>query len=214
MRKGFVALSVLGVLVLLSVQRAQPPHPTHPHFVWGLTPSFFEHHRTHKDAEVVDNAISILLGIGDFCWHEGFHFQLIRIQKACVELDPSFGEAYENAAWLLVSYNRKDEALALLKRYLQANPNRYEPYYEIGWFYYHWQKQPAEAIPWLEKAVRFPHPPIIEHTLAHAYERAGRLRDALGVWENKLKRYPDDPIAKRHMERLRQLLSETQTPKQ
>lgn len=206
MRRLLVLTFLFAVSLNAVAQLVGSPYQSHPHFVWGLVPSFFERHKTHSDAEVVENAIGILTGIGDYCWHEGFHFQLIRIQKACIELDPSFGEAYENAAWLLVSYNRKDEALALLKRYLENNPNRYEPYYELGWFYYHWQKQPAEAIPWLEKAVRFPHPPIIEHTLAHAYERAGRLKDALAVWENKLKRYPGDPIAKRHVERLRELL--------
>ncbi len=208
MHRLVLLFALLSVVVWVVPQRVQPQYPTHPHFVWGLGPSFFEAHRTHSEQEVVDNAIGILLGIGDYCWHEGFHFQLIRIQKACVELDPQFGEAYENAAWLLVSYNRKEEALALLQRYLRENPNRYEPYYEIGWFYYHWQKQPAEAIPWLEKALRFPHPPIIEHTLAHAYERAGRLEEALAVWENKLKRYPNDLVAKRQVERLRQLLQQ------
>lgn len=206
MRKLLVLTFLFVVSLNAVAQLIQSPYQSHPHFVWGLVPSFFERHKTHLDSEVVENAIGILTGIGDYCWHEGFHFQLIRIQKACTELDPSFGEAYENAAWLLVSYNRKDEALSLLKRYLENNPNRYEPYYELGWFYYHWQKQPSEAIPWLEKAVRFPHPPIIEHTLAHAYERAGRLKDALAVWENKLKRYPGDPIAKRHVERLKELL--------
>lgn len=210
MRKLLVLTFLFVVSLNAIAQLVQSPYQSHPHFVWGLVPSFFERHKTHSDAEVVENAIGILTGIGDYCWHEGFHFQLIRIQKACIELDPSFGEAYENAAWLLVSYNRKDEALALLKRYLKNNPNRYEPYYELGWFYYHWQKQPAEAIPWLEKAVRFPHPPIIEHTLAHAYERAGRLKDALAVWENKLKRYPDDLIAKRHVERLKELLKSSE----
>lgn len=210
MRRLLVLTFLFAVSLDAVAQLVGSPYQSHPHFVWGLVPSFFERHKTHSDAEVVENAIGILTGIGDYCWHEGFHFQLIRIQKACIELDPSFGEAYENAAWLLVSYNRKDEALALLKRYLENNPNRYEPYYELGWFYYHWQKQPAEAIPWLEKAVRFPHPPIIEHTLAHAYERAGRLKDALAVWENKLKRYPGDPIAKRHVERLRELLKSSE----
>lgn len=210
MRRLLVLTFLFAVSLNAVAQLVGSPYQSHPHFVWGLVPSFFERHKTHSDAEVVENAIGILTGIGDYCWHEGFHFQLIRIQKACIELDPSFGEAYENAAWLLVSYNRKDEALALLKRYLENNPNRYEPYYELGWFYYHWQKQPAEAIPWLEKAVRFPHPPIIEHTLAHAYERAGRLKDALAVWENKLKRYPGDPIAKRHVERLRELLKSSE----
>ncbi|MER3501321.1 MAG: hypothetical protein C4295_07590 [Candidatus Fervidibacterota bacterium] len=205
-RKGLFVLLALLVVVPIGAQFVRTPYQTHPHFVWGLSPSFFERHQTHSDAEAIDNAIGILMGIGDYCWHEGFHFQLIRIQKAATELDPTFGEAYENAVWLLVSYDRKEEALALLKRYLQNNPNRYEPYYELGWFYYWWMKQPEEAIPWLEKAVQFPHPPIIEHTLAHAYERVGRLKEALAVWENKLRRYPNDPIAKRHSERLRQRL--------
>lgn len=206
MGKRLALVLLLGVVIPAAAQFIRSPYQSHPHFIWGLNPSFFKRHKTHADAEVVENAIGILMGIGDYCWHEGFHSQLIRIQKACVELDPSFSEAYENAAWLLVSYNRKDEALRLLKRYLENNPNRYEPYYELGWFYFHWQKRPEEAIPWLEKAVSFPHPPIIEHTLAHAYERAGRLKDALAIWEKKLKRFPDDPIAKRHSERLRELV--------
>ncbi|MCS7264231.1 MAG: hypothetical protein NZ805_05300 [Armatimonadetes bacterium] len=206
MRLLLAVASVLLGFVIASSQLVRSPYQSHSHFVWGLTPSFFERHNVHSDDEVIENAIGILMGVGDYCWHEGFHFQLIRILKASTELDPQFGEAYENAAWLLISYDRRDEALQLLHRYLQNNPNRYEPYYELGWFYYHWQKQPEKAIPWLEKAVRFPHPPIIEHTLAHAYERSGRLKDALTIWENKLKRYPNDPIAKRHSERLRELL--------
>ncbi len=206
MRLYFAVTLLFLLAIIASSQFVQSPYQTHPHFVWGLTSSFFERHNVHSDEEVVEKAIGILMGIGDYCWHEGFHFQLIRILKASVELDPKFGEAYENASWLLISYDRKEEALQILQRYLQNNPNRYEPYYELGWFYFHWQKQPEKAIPWLEKALKFPHPPIIEHTLAHAYERANRLKDALEVWENKLKRYPNDPIAKRHIERLRELL--------
>jgi tetratricopeptide (TPR) repeat protein len=210
----FVSLAMmLGAGSLLTAQ-IRSPYGAHPHYVWAISPSFFVPHTRHDEAEVLENAIGILMGIGDFCWHEGFHFQLIRIQKAAIELDPTFGDAYENAAWLLVSYNRKDEALALLKRYLQNCPDRYEPYWELGWFYFHWQKDAEAAIPWLEKAVKFPHPPQIEHTLAHAYERAGRLKDALQVWANKLKRYPNDPVAKRHHERLRQRLEQEKAQKQ
>lgn len=209
MRRWAIVGGAVGLcLVVIAQVPMRSPYETHSHYVWGLSPSFFERHTHHSDTEVIDNAIGLMVGIGDFCWHEGFHFQLIRINKACVELDPTYGEAYENTAWLLVSYDRKNEALALLKRYLENNPNRYEPYYELGWFYYHWQKNPEAAIPWLEKAVKFPHPSIIEHTLAHAYERAGRPKDALQVWANKLKRYPNDPVAKRHSERLKKLLEQ------
>lgn len=182
------------------------PYEKHPHYVWGVNPSFFTTHYYHDDEEVIENVIRLMWAIGDYCWHEGFHFQLVRIAKACLELDPSFGEAYESAAWILVSYTWKREALKLLKRYLATNPGHYEPYFELGWFYYHWLKDPKAAIPWFEKAVKLPHPPIIEHTLAHAYEKAGRLQDALRVWANKLKRFPGDPIAKRHYERLKSLL--------
>lgn len=210
MRLCFAVALVLVGAVIAGSQFVRSPYQSHPHFVWGLTPSFFERHNVHSDEEVIENAVGILIGIGDYCWHEGFHFQLIRILKASVELEPTFGEAYENAAWLLISYNRKDEALQILKQYLQRNPNRYEPYYELGWFYFHWQKEPNKAIPWLEKANRFPHPPIIEHTLAHAYERAGRLKEALAVWENKLKRYPNDPVANRQSKRLREILKKLQ----
>lgn len=204
-KAAVLALSLFALAPAQMPQRS--PYETHPHYVWGLSPSFFERHLHHSDAEIVDNAINLMWSIGDFCWHEGYHFQLIRIAKACTELDPTFGEAYEGAVWLLGSYGRDEEALKLLKSYLKHNPNRYEPYYELGWFY-HQRRRYEEAVPWLEKAVQFPHPPIIEHTLAHAYERSGRPKDALRVWENKLKRFSDDLVAKRHYERLKKLLEQ------
>ncbi|MCS7223809.1 MAG: tetratricopeptide repeat protein [Armatimonadetes bacterium] len=201
---SLMSVTLLTVLLTGGVS-IRSPYETHLHQVWDVEGSFFVEHRHHPDQEVVSRAVSILWSIGDFCWHDGFHYQLMRIAKACVELDPTFSQAYETGSWLLDSYGFSKEAEALLVLYKDRNPDRYDGYYELGWFLYR-KGRFQEAIPLLEKAVSFEHPPIIEHTLAHAYEKAGRPADALAVWQNKLKRFPKDPVAERQVRRLKEIL--------
>ncbi len=206
-------MGILPLIVLVTVWGPHPAHRSSPyeghlHQVWDVEGSFFVLHRSHPVSEVADRAVSIMWSIGDYCWHEGFHYQLIRIARACVEVDPSFSEAYESGSWLLDSYGFTEEAESLLRLYLERNRDRYDPYYELGWFLFR-KGRVEEAVPLLEKAVSFDHPPIIEHTLAHAYEKSGRLRDALSVWESKLKRFPKDPVAQRQSARLRTILEKS-----
>jgi tetratricopeptide (TPR) repeat protein len=107
------------------------------------------------------------------------------------------------AAYLLYSMDKDEDAIELFRAGMAANPRNYDLPHEFGMYYYHRHKWELAAEQF-EKAVALGAPAVMQHMLPNALERAGRLEEALQRWREILKRYPGDPIAKRHIERLTQ----------
>jgi tetratricopeptide (TPR) repeat protein len=136
-------------------------------------------------------------------WHVGKWDEAIRLCRQIVQADPHFIEAYTGAAYLLYSMDKDEEAIELFRAGMAANPRNYDLPHEFGMYYYHRHKWELAAEQF-EKAVALGAPAVMQHMLPNALERAGRLEEALQRWREILKRYPGDPIAKRHIERLTQ----------
>ncbi len=88
------------------------------------------------------------------------------------------------------------------KKGVAYNPDRYDLYFETGWTYYHKGKDYKNAVRYLEKAVKFPHPDYVDDCLAHAYEKNGQVDMAMKQWKKLLNTNFKD-IAKRAIKELK-----------
>lgn len=115
---------------------------------------------------------------------EKAHKELIEIARKLVEVP------IEQILW----YER---GIKFLKKGVSYNPEKYDIYFELGWTYYHKGQDYPNAVKYLEKAVKFPHPAYVDNVLAHAYELNGQVDKALEQWEKQLKEGNFNTIAER-----------------
>jgi tetratricopeptide (TPR) repeat protein len=140
-------------------------------------------------------------------WHSGNWDEVIALCRRIVAVDPHFVEAYNGAAWMLWSMDRDEEAVEFYRAGIAANPDEYEIHHEFGMYYRHREKW-DEAAEQFRKSVERGAPAYFQHMLPSTLEQGGRRREALAEWRALLKRVPDDPIAKRHIEDLENQLEE------
>jgi tetratricopeptide (TPR) repeat protein len=120
----------------------------------------------------------------DAHFHKGEYNHIINLNHIIVEGDPKDMDAFGNAAHLLWSTDRNEEALAFLKQGLAANPDNYYMYDEIGNHYFHHLRDPVSAIPYYEKAVKYQNCPFMSwNSLAHCYEKTNQWEKAVHAWE-------------------------------
>lgn len=158
-----------------------------------------------QPAEVVNNMIAggfrglaadlLWIRIDDYS-HQGQWYKLLPIFKMVTFLQPKFILAWSVGGWHmafnLYFHGKTPEekqrwlnaGLDFLKTGIQNNMDQYDLYFEAGWTYFFKVKDYTSAIHYLVRAVQVKHPQFVEHVLAHAYERSGDLKDALGVWKN------------------------------
>jgi len=132
-------------------------------------------------------AASLLwLRIEDY-FHSGQHERIAPLIRIITWLDPHFIEAYSSGAWQL-AWNSEDwrlipSAEEFLEEGIKNNPDKYELYADMAWLYYDKLKDYDKAIDWYKRAAFFPSPPPVKRMLAHSYERAGKIDEAIKVWK-------------------------------
>ncbi len=136
-------------------------------------------------------------------FHEGEYNHAININRIVVQGDPHNVEAYGTAALLLWSTDRNDQAIAFLQQGIQANPDTYYLYDEMGAHYWLHLRDASTAIPYYEKAVKFKCPWATWHSLALCYEKTEQWDKSVSAWEGAT-RYPDDKLAPIRLERAKQ----------
>ncbi|MCS6920261.1 MAG: tetratricopeptide repeat protein, partial [Fimbriimonadales bacterium] len=125
-----------------------------------------------------------------------------------IEYDPRDVENIGSLAWLLDGYGENARAIQVYQRGIRLNPNRYDLYYDLGFAYFN-KRQYEQALPYLEKAVSFNNAPQFAwKTLAHCYERLGRLQQSLRAWEKAKQLDPSDGAVEPNMQRVRKKLEE------
>ena len=162
-------------------------------------------------AEARDFLVDLLWMNTEQHWHSGRWEDCIRLCRQIIQLDRHFIEAYTGSAWMLWSMDRDDEAIEMYRAGVEANPDSHEIYHEFGMYYWH-EHDWNEAAKQFRKSVELGAPVYFQHMLPNALERAGRKQEALEEWRALLKRFPDDPIAKRHIEDLEKQLEEEEEP--
>jgi tetratricopeptide (TPR) repeat protein len=80
------------------------------------------------------------------------------------DLDPQFTIAYRFGSIFLAEpapggVGRPDQAIALLKKGLQASPGRWQYAHDIGFVYYWWEQDYRAASEWFDRASRMPDAP-------------------------------------------------------
>ncbi|MFQ3549359.1 MAG: hypothetical protein SNJ70_06375 [Armatimonadota bacterium] len=138
----------------------------------------------------------------DRIWHAGEHARNIIVLRLITELDPTDVDAYDNAAWLLQSDLRDDEAEILLIKSSEINNSEPDPFFYLGYFYYMHERF-EEALTNLEIANSYQNiPPFYRSLLAHAYELAGYNYTALSIWCLIKLNDPSNTLADAHITRI------------
>jgi tetratricopeptide (TPR) repeat protein len=138
---------------------------------------------------------------GDWWWHKGNYEQAIRCQEAALFFDPGHVALYGTIGWLQWSLGRHGEAVSTYRRGLLANPTSWEAADELATYYdRHHQREIAEK--YYALAARLGSPAITRHKWGHVLEALGRYEEAREAWRQVLQLDPNDPIAKRQLQRL------------
>jgi len=137
----------------------------------------------------------------DTYWHRGEYERDIAVLRVIVEVDPSDTQAYDDGAWLMRNQLRDDESEAFLLRGLNANPDVYNLYSALGYFYYE-QEKPVESAICYERAIDLGAPEITWHSLAHSYEQAGYFYEAANIWLRLQYTEADSPVPRMQADRM------------
>lgn len=149
-----------------------------------------------------------LVQLADEYWHDGMHYKTMALMFVFIEYDPRDVENISSLAWLLDGYGENARAIQVYQRGIRLNPNRYDIYYDLGFAYFN-KRQYEQALPYLEKAVSFNNvPQFVWKTLAHCYERLGRLQQSLRAWEKAKQLDPSDGAVEPNLQRVRKKLEE------
>jgi tetratricopeptide (TPR) repeat protein len=126
----------------------------------------------------------------DMLWHSGKWYLMTPTLRMITWLQKDFMAAWGLASWHL-GYNLSHyaqteedkqkyigQAIELLKNGIAKNPDRYDLYWELGWFYFDKLENYDEAIRYFRRAIRFEHPLYIDRLIAKAYMEKGEYAKA------------------------------------
>jgi tetratricopeptide (TPR) repeat protein len=156
--------------------------------------------RTQVDG-ITSRVVDALWVESDRFWHDGDYYRVVALNRVIVEADPRFLDAYQNAAYLLWSLGDSPGADAFLRLGVTRNPARYELYTEMGQHLFRTRRF-RDALPYLKKGAAYKNAPAPAWaTLAHCYERVGRLDEAIATWRQVVKRFPTFPSGPSNLRR-------------
>ncbi|WP_346797524.1 tetratricopeptide repeat protein [Halomonas sp. Bachu 37] len=134
---------------------------------------------------------------------EGMEQDLRRI----IANDPDNAMALNALGYTLIDHQvpgRQDEALEMLERAYELEPENPAVLDSLGWAHYR-RGDPEQALPWLERAyARMPDQEIAGH-LAEVLHALGRTEQARGIIRQALERFEQHPVIDRLLERYPQL---------
>lgn len=120
----------------------------------------------------------------------------IRLFEASLEVEPT-AEGFTYRGWAISYLGLLDEAIEECKKAIVLDPDFGNPYNDIG-VYLMQKGQPADAVPWLERAKQAKryeprHFPYLN--LGRIYLARGDKMRALDEFAQALQIQPDDPMA-------------------
>ena len=125
--------------------------------------------------------------------------QLLRIRSRVMPHDE---EIITDLIWMLGNVDYMGEAVSEGIRYMNENPQSSDRAFPLAQLYFNmnlFAKVPAILE---EDILRDPPPhPLTFRMIGHSYRKMGFHKDALRVWEEYLKHYPDDDIIRSHRDR-------------
>lgn len=155
--------------------------------------------------------------VNDF-FHSGNYEAIVPLNRMITWMDPHLIDVYCTGAWHLAynfvdAYQRADHrylapAIKFLEEGVQNNPGVWDPEFDLGFMLYSLKAQNYEkALEWMLKSSQEKDVSLhVYRQVAHAYERAGRIDDAIRQWqfciaqaEQTLKKTPKDHFARTHL---------------
>jgi tetratricopeptide (TPR) repeat protein len=138
----------------------------------------------------------------DDYFHRGEYRPIIRMVKLITTIDPHQIDVYATGAWHM-AYNFMDkrlirEGLEFLEDGVRNNPTIYDLPFESGYTHMDKTKNYPRAIEWYSQAItlqttdKTPAPAYVGNQLAHAYERAGLIDQAIAQWKQNLERAKEE----------------------
>jgi len=139
-------------------------------------------------------------------WDGGSWWAIVPLLDTVTQLDPHFILAWKVYGWHC-AYNLNVESETLVdKRYwlqrglnvlekaVEANPDRWEMYFELGWTYYDRAHEPYRASEWFYKADQFPDAPsYVTRFYYRPFERIMDFDALFPRMEYAKKKHLDDP---------------------
>lgn len=123
--------------------------------------------------------------------------------RSILERDPDHVQALNALGYTLADRTgRYQEALELIQRALDLRPDDPAIIDSMGWVLYRLGRT-GEAIDYLRRAARLSNDVEIAAHLGEVLWTSGQREEAGRIWDEALKRDPDDPILKQTIQRLR-----------
>jgi tetratricopeptide (TPR) repeat protein len=139
-------------------------------------------------------------------FHEGEYNHVVNLSHVIVQGDPHNLEAFSNSAYLLWSTGRNEDAEAILKEGIAANPTSFYMYDEMGRYWFLERRDPKSAIPYFETATKYDCPGSTWHSLANCYEKASQWDKAVAAW-SKATLFENNAIANVRLKQARERLA-------
>ncbi|MBZ5629644.1 MAG: hypothetical protein LAO06_12345 [Acidobacteriia bacterium] len=147
-------------------------------------------------------------------------YQLLApLLEVTTELDPHLIVAYQFGSTFLAQKppegaGRPDKAVALVERGIQANPNRWQLYYELGFLEYMERHDPAAAARAFERGSQVPGAHQFLRVLAAAMaQQAGQIATARMLWTTTYETTEDKMIRFNALKHLRALRVDEDVPR-
>jgi tetratricopeptide (TPR) repeat protein len=139
----------------------------------------------------------------DYWWHRGDYDQCCVLLEASLFFSPHRMETYDDVAWLQWSLGRGRRAVQVLEQGIAANPDSWQAHFNLGFHYFN-TKRYAQALPYLKYAAEHTETWWVPlHTYAHDLEALGKREEARQVWEEAVRRFPQDVTARRNLDRVK-----------
>lgn len=142
-------------------------------------------------------------------WFENGEFpRVISLLRARWHLSPKDYEMATDLGWMLENVKETEEAIEVYEKFIKVDPKNPNVRYPLA-FLYNQKKQYEKVISILEPTLTMKPAPDANsfRTCAKAYERLGKIKDAIRVWEMQLKVYPGDLAAKANIDRAKKKLN-------
>jgi Tfp pilus assembly protein PilF len=198
-----LALTVSAVLCLCASAFAQAGQGT----ATVSSGAVASHHESENEAIAQVDGVTSAVGdqifaATDHYWHHGDYYRIVALNRVCVEIDPTWVDAYSNSVWLLWSMGDNLAADRFLEYGVQQRPHMPQLQYELGWHFYNTKRYSA-ALPHLQAAAASPvATAIVLKTLAHCYARAGKTAESVATWQTEVNRFPGDPAGPHNLQEM------------
>ena len=122
--------------------------------------------------------------------------------KKAIELNPKNADACNYLGYMWAEEGKNlDEAINLIRKALEAEPDNGAYIDSLGWAYYK-KNLPKEACKHLKRAAELlPKDPVILEHLGDAYLKNGQVKEALSAWKKSLTRNPANKSLKEKIKR-------------